>query len=327
MIPKIRQPINAIKHQSFVIRRFFQPFCLILFVILSSSCISDRKHHTPHADLIAFSYNRPMQLYALLESVKLLAPDFRKQAVIYRSDPEFDAGYAIVKHCFPSVHFYKQCHLNPGPDFKPLLLDLLFGEFGHGADYVVFAVDDIIVTDHIDLCKDIDKLNETRAYALYYRLASHLNYCYMSNSPQPVPLLKGLGHNYFTWNFSEGSGDWGYPNSVDFCLYRKEDIQEPLESINFTCPSNLEGNWAVLGTKNPVGLCCHRTKIINMPMNIVSEGSTCWGNRATHSFSANDLNRYFLEGFKIDIDSFYQVMNCSAHVDYTPDFIPRDSFP
>lgn len=291
---------------------------------LSSSCVSDKTHHTAHADLIAFSYNRPMQLYALLESVKLLAPDFRKQAVIYRSDPDYDAGYAIVQQCFPSVEFFKQCTNNPGPDFKPLLFDLLFGKFGHDAEYVVFAVDDIILTDQIDLCKDLENLQEAQAYALYYRLGSHLNYCYMLNVPQPVPSLTKFENDYFTWNFSEGFGDWGYPNSVDFCLYRKADIKPALESIDFSSPSNLEGNWARLGARNPIGLCCNRAKIVNIPMNIVSQAG--WGNRATHSFSTRDLNRYFLEGFKIDISPFYQVMNDSAHVDCIPDFIPRDDF-
>ncbi len=93
------------------------------------------------ADFIIFSYDRPMQLYALLESTTNFITGLNDIFVIYRtSDDNYEMGYQIIKEDFPHVHYIKQSD-NPQADFKPLTLQA----FQAGsADYIVFAVDDII---------------------------------------------------------------------------------------------------------------------------------------------------------------------------------------
>jgi len=272
----------------------------------------------PEADLIAFSYNRPMQLYALLESVEKRVSQFRKIAVLCRTDPFYQKQYALVKERFPEVSFVMQ---SDGNDFKPLLMKLLFGDFGKGTQYVAFAVDDIIVTDEINIQKGIEKIEQTGAYALYYRLGPHISYFYMLDRPQRVPPLLDVGNGYFGWKFDTAEYEWAYPNTVDFALYRKESLLEPFNRIDFKNPSELEGLWASLGCSNPFGLCERRAKTINIPINIVSQVG--WANRANHRFSTEELNQLFSIGLKIDIDQFYQVINSSVHVDWTPSFIQR----
>lgn len=272
------------------------------------------------ADLIAFSYNRPMQLYALLESVETRASHLRKIAVIYRTDSPFQKGYEIVQKRFPTVYFAKQS-IAPQTDFKPMVLDLLFGDFGNGADYVVFAVDDIILTDTVNLKEGIEILKETGAYGLYYRLGPNINYFYMLNRPQSPPPFTDAGKGYLSWEFEKAKDEWAYVNTVDFTLYFKGDLEEALKGIAFRNPSELEGHWAPLGTRKQLGICCQRSKMINIPLNIVAKVE--WVNRASHLYSAESLNALFLAGLKIDIEAFYQVLNRSVHVDYSPDFIPR----
>lgn len=269
------------------------------------------------ADLIAFSYNRPMQLYALLESVEKRVTHFRKLAVICRIDPSYQNGYATVQSRFQNVHFVEQSPSN----FKSILMDLLFGEFGQGADYVVFAVDDIIVTDEVDIREGIGKLEQTGANGLYYRLGSHINYFYMLDRPQKVPDLFEVGDRYFGWDLNKAEDEWAYPNTVDFALYPKGSIQSDFNQFDFSNPSELEGYWGTLGCKKQLGLCCNRAKVINIPLNIVSKVG--WMNRASHRFSSEDLNLLFSIGLKIDIDQFYRVLNTSVHVDYIPAFIRR----
>lgn len=283
---------------------------LFLFFIFSKIVCQE-------ADLIVFSYNRPMQLYALLESVQKRAVGFREIAVISRIDSIYEKQYEMIQRDFPDIHFVRQSNV-PKEDFKPLLMSLLFGR---DASYVVFAVDDMILTDEIDIERGISKLQETGAYAVYYRLGSHIDYFYMLDRPQKVPPLLDVGDHCFAWEMNKAEYEWAYPNTVDFALYRKKDVQEALCQMDFTNPSELEGLWAMMGTRNQLGLCYNRAKTINIPLNIVS--TMGWDNRASHRFSPEILNRLFSSGLKIDIDKFYRVMNKSVHVDYIPDFVRR----
>jgi hypothetical protein len=291
-------------------------FCLFILILcqLSFSNIESAEqqlemHNNSQCDLIIFSYDRPMQLFALLESVENHAQHIRKIAVLCRISPSFEKGYKIIRQRFPDVHFVQQSNQNPKSDFKPHLLELLLGNFGEGADYVAFAVDDIIITDKLDFREGIRKLQETTAYGLYYRLGKEIDYCYMQRSYQTVPSLLDVGDGYLTWEINTAQGDWGYPNTVDLTLYPKDAIQEDILSAHFTYPNDFEGHWATSGNK--VGLCFERPKMVNVCINTVSE----FRGRDDGHFSAQRLNRLFLKGQKIDITPFYHMMNRSPHIE------------
>lgn len=272
-------------------------------------------------DLIVFSYNRPMQLYALLESLEKLAKNIHKIAVLARVDRSYEAGYQIVVQRYPYVHYIRQSETNPRSDFKPLVMDLLFGAFGDDARYVMFAVDDIIVTDDFDVSEGIRKLQQTGAYGLYYRLGRHIDYSWIINRYQGIPPLNEEGDGYFSWQFKTGVAEWAYPNTVDMTMYRKDEIENAFQLLDFTYPNDLEGYWASIRNLEGKGICCHRAKIINIPANAVQTG-TC--NRiATHPHSSQELNRLFLNGYKIDTDHFYRIVNNSVHVDYALKFVLR----
>jgi glycosyltransferase involved in cell wall biosynthesis len=270
-------------------------------------------------DLVAFSYNRPMQLYALLESLQKHVTGLRKIGIIYREDDSFVSGYDLVKKSFPEVVFFKQSNERPKEDFKPLVLEATFGEFGKGASYIVFAVDDMIITDKIDIQKGIKDLQEAHAYGLYYRLGKHIDYCYTQDYVSGVPELIEVGNGSFAWQFKQGSGDWNYPNSVDLVLYNKNDIKQVVEGMKYTFPNNFEGEWSKHADANKIGLCYERAKMVNVTMNFV----TSFRNRATNSYLVEELNQMFLEGLKIDIDSFFHIMNRAPHTDVDPQFVTR----
>ena len=271
-------------------------------------------------DVVVFSYNRPMQLFAFLESVSKNVTGLRKTVAIYREDDNFISGYNFVKNAFPDVHFLKQSNDKPKEDFKPLVMDSVFGKFGEGVNYIVFAVDDIIITDKIDLADGVLSLQETGAYGVFYRLGKHVDYCYMLDQEQGIPPLIEVGNRCLAWQFSKGKGDWIYPNSVDLVLYAKKDIKDCIEPLKFTFPNDFEGYWARYADANKIGLCYERAKMVNIPMNIVSTNQ----NRAAHTYSAEELNTMFLEGLKIDIAPFYHIMNRGAHADLQPQFVIRE---
>lgn len=270
------------------------------------------------ADMVIFSYDRPLQLYALLESVEKYMQGIGEIVVIYRaSGDQYLDAYALVGNSFPRIRLVVQGE-NPREDFKPLTIDAVFNT---PSQYVIFAVDDIVMTDHVDLSKCIMLLEHTNAYGFYLRMGGNLNYCYTMNQPQKVPGLGWITGDVLGWTFSHAECDWAYPNTVDMTVYRKEDIEPFFRNLDYKGPNTLEGNWASYAgpIMHRIGLCFHNSKIVNLPLNRVQNE---WHNRSME-ISAAELLQKFQEGLKLDIAPLFQIRNRSAHMEYQPTFIAR----
>lgn len=267
-------------------------------------------------DLVVFSFNRPLQLYAFLESVQKYISGLSEQVVIYRSSSSnFEAGYEQVRLAFPSVRFVRQGD-NPKEDFKPLTMRAIFGT---PSSYVVFAVDDIIVKDYVDLTQCTAAMKKTGAYGFYLRLGQEINYCYMMNDAQGVPDSIDCGNGIHAWQFEKGKYDWKYPNTVDLTVYKKAEIRERLSQMKFTNPNTFEAQWAQKADMRKVGLYFTSAKMINIPVNLVNTSS----NRHMNSFSVEELLEKFKAGLKIDITRFHQFPNCSVHTEAEIAFTER----
>jgi hypothetical protein len=273
---------------------------------------------TRKADLVVFSYDRPLQLYAFLESTKKYVSGIGQLSVIYRASSQaFNDGYEVVRADFPQAMFYLQGS-NPAQDFKPLTLKALFES---PAPYILFAVDDIVVKDTVDVGRCIDALETYEAYAFFLRLGKNLNYCYAMNQAQPVPHLKKEEEDIFSWQFSQSLLDWRYPHTVDLTLYRKKDIEGAFKTLSYATPNKLEGAWSnqagrVLARK---GLCFASSKMVNLPLNRVQHD---YQNRAM-SISPQELLAQFNAGKKMDSAQLHCIDNKSAHMEYVPTFVDR----
>ncbi len=271
-----------------------------------------------NADLVIFSFDRPLQLYALLESVEKHMQGIEDVYVIYRaSNQEYADVYQEVESRFEQAYYLKQGN-NPRADFKPLTLQ---ASFNSKSDYIIFAVDDIIVKDAIDLSADIDLLEQTNAYGFYYRLGKNLTDCYSLNRRQPLPALQEVADNVFAWRLGGASCDWGYPHSVDMTLVRKQDIKADYYTMSYYHPNTLEASWAGRAGKvrNRLGLCHEQSKIVNLPLNRVQNSHQ---NR-NMEIPASELLDIFKQGKKIDISCVYQIDNKSAHWPMAPSYIER----
>ena len=270
-------------------------------------------------DLVAFSYDRPLQLYALLESIDLNLTGLNKETVIYRaSSDEFEAGYQLVKKAFPHVIFKTQDHRNARIDFKPLLLQSMF-DSASKARYALFAVDDIVVTRPIDLTLAAEQMEDNHAYAFFFRLGLNIDHCYMTNTPSGVPRGFQFEPNLFSWKVGEGKGDWNYPNNVDLTLYRKEDIRPFFLYYPYTFPNDLEASWAQLARGDARGICYTESCMVNIPMNVVSS----FRNRQMSYKTTKEFLELFKEGYKMDIAPLQGLKNNSPHFEVTPEFILR----
>jgi hypothetical protein len=275
------------------------------------------KASQPKVDLIIFSYDRPLQLYAFLESTEKYVTGLGKTIVIYRSsNQDFHDAYDKVQATCAWAEFWEQ-GLNPQVDFKLLTMKALNTT---SSSYVVFAVDDIVVKDFVDLAECAKILESTGAYGFYLRLGTHLTECYSCSAKQSLPYLERIGNDVLTWTLGRAPYDWGYPNTVDMTVYRKADVVKDLNSFHFANPNTLEGNWSVFSGRvaQRKGLCFTETKIVNLPLNRVQN---LYQNRNMQSFTPQELLVSFNQGLKMDIQPLFKIKNLGAHMEYIPIFV------
>lgn len=271
-------------------------------------------------DLIIFSYDRPMQLYALLESIKKHIVGFESISIIYRSSSQdYDVGYDRIKNEFENVHFIRQ--KNGGEsDFKPLLIQILYAG---KSPYVFFGVDDIIVKNDVDLRVCVRALKNYGAYGFYLRLGTHLTKCYSLHKDQPLPVsMTSIGENMVLWTFKDGFCDWHYPHSVDMTIYAKKDIVDSCVKLDYSNPNTFEDRWSRCTSSvwDKKGLCFTDSVIVNIPINCVQ---SVFKNRNMNQWSIEQLQQMFNAGLKIDITPLASLRNESCHIDYSCTFVER----
>ncbi len=282
-------------------------------------------------DLVIFSYDRPLQLYAFLESVEAYLTNPHKIHVIYRcTDDRFDTGYDKVFKRFRYVTPHKQGK-NPQKDFKKLVVKSVFSKESK-SPYIMFAVDDIILTDKVDLTECTEALKKYKGWFFSLRLGKNItkNTLALTQSLEPVhtgvPNGKDLKNGVYTWKFTDPSaqGSWNYPNSTDVTIYRKKDVKRFFKKAKYTNPNTMESEWHWnWQPKNKKGLCFQSSKAVNLPLNVVNP----YWQSANINISTWQLLEKFENGNKIDIGKFYKIDNYAPHMPYEPTYIPIDQAP
>jgi len=311
--------ILSLSNQAFGQSVFAQPSYAAM--LKQHVSISDKKEPNVKIDIIAFSYDRPLQLFAFLESVYKYLDNSNDIVVMYRvSNDAFNDGYGSVKNAFPEVVFYKQDADEPYGQFKPVLLDIILNKTS--GDFVLFGVDDNIVTDYIDLKECAQLIEETSAYGFYFRLGKNITQCYTLRVSDAfaLPPFEEVQSGVYSWQFDQGLYDWDYQNSVDFNLFKKSEIIDELEDMIYYTPNSLEAVWSRRRDRTRRGLCFEHSRMVNIPLNIVQEGKT---DRNMGMLSTKELLEEFNFGFKIDVDGLYQFNNSAPQIHYVPKFIVR----
>jgi glycosyltransferase involved in cell wall biosynthesis len=272
------------------------------------------------ADIVIFSFDRPMQLFACLESIQKYIKNLDHISVIYRiTSDQYEHSYTLLKAAFPQVEFLQQ-RVEPINDFKALVQKACFDP-NHLSKHILFSTDDIIVKDEVDIARCIESLDKTKAFGFYLRLGLNINNCYALSSKGSVQKYFELNSSLVAWQFKYGEGDWNYPNTVDMTLYRKKDIQEALAKMEYSNPNELEGNWAAkYADFDGVGLCYSVSKIVNLPINLVN---SVVQNRHGSQWTKEKLEDLFEKGYKIDILPFHQIVNNAPHAEYDLNFVKR----
>jgi len=254
-------------------------------------------------DAMIFSKNRPMQLHALLASIKKhtnLSPE--SITVLHNYDEDFQEGLSAVKEKHRGVNFLQEINFT---DQVKTFLKL-------GSKFCVFFVDDMIVKDDIDFnvpCSILETNPQIINFSL--RLGTHLHHCYPVNSSQSVP-DGTVRSGFFIWDWKNSQLDWNYPFSVDGHIFRRSELEGWSSHLSFSRPNNFEEsmqqikNFFVLPS---LGCCYVTSKVFNMPLNRVQNDVK---NRA-ENISVESLNTLWLEGKELDIDKVYKFLNIGAH--------------
>ncbi|MEC8881801.1 MAG: hypothetical protein VX737_00775 [Pseudomonadota bacterium] len=312
---------------------------ITLVLIIFFSHFQVQAINTKPVDIVIFSYDRPIQLYALLESIEQnITPkdSYNLHILVRASNEDFIKGYQLVSHRFPSAkYFYESNNAIQGklPKFinnlnlismplEKLFYDATFNTSISQSPYVIFAVDDIIVTDRINLKKDIETFEKQQAYTLSYRLGLNIKETWTINKVTTIPEFDKIQSNMIQWNFDQDKeGDWNYPNSFDFHLYRKSDIVMNLKmpKSRWRNPNTMESTWANRTIANTRAIAHRKSKIINIPANDVSENAM----RSIQGLDTGTLLKIFLAGYKIKSEQFQGHTSKAAHEEIKYTFIER----
>lgn len=264
-------------------------------------------------DLVLFSYDRPLQLYAALESIQKHLAGSVSCTLLYRcSDSRFEAAYKEVLALFPHVRSMQQSD----KDFKPLLEEILFSSTN---EYVLFCADDLVLKEPVDLelCKRM--LEKTGAYGFYLRYGRNIQHSYIESKPLALPKSAELGGGIFAWDLRRGEGEWGMANNFEMSLYRKDDLKGCLQELSYKNPQTLQEGWARRLPEKAIGLYFEQSKMVNLPLNSVQAS----GRPNMNYMTAEELLLKFNQGLKIDIEPLFQVNNPAPHYEWAPELIAR----
>jgi hypothetical protein len=307
-------------------KKFLQ-YNFLFLSIFSCNIFSAQESDNDKADLIVFSYDRPMQLEAFLRSTKKLVKNLGDVSIIYRTSSErFNNAYLL---CFSSFIDWKNLRLikqgeNASQDFKQLLIQCLKNT---KHKYLMFAVDDIIVKDNFDVADCIKQIEKNNACGFYLRLGKNISECYTEGIQTPMPEHKEVDKGVYQFGFRHGKGDWGYPFSVDMTIYEKGKILPAICKHNYTNPNWLESalhinEWFYNQDKTHKGLCYETSKIVNIPLNIVQKDVVS----RNMGVSNQDLLEKFEQGMRINIDQLFRINNKAPHIEFNINFMNQFPF-
>lgn len=254
---------------------------------------------------IVFSMDRPLQLYALLESYFRHCTDPAPLTILFKANSsDYKKGYEEVKRYFKDmpIKFVKE------DSFRNNLITIIKNI---SSKYLFFLVDDNIFKSKFSFADYVLKPNAEK-YILSLRLGKHLNYCYTRSISQKLPKFKEEG-KFISWNMRASEADWKYAFSVDGHIYLKAEIAAMVNLLSFKAPNSFEASMNVFRYIfwRKKGLCYPESIILNLCLNKVQdENENISGN-----FSPSELIKIWNMNNKIDINEFNNIRNKSAHLE------------
>lgn len=274
-----------------------------------SNDMGSKPQSAPRTLAVVFSKDRPLQLDGLLESLRMNRDDVGSAElhVLYKaSTPAFAAAYRRLGNEHRNVVLHREV------DFKADLIGIV-----GGADHVLFLVDDTLFLGPLSLAATVEVLErDPTCLGFSFRLGRNTKYCYTLDKPQRVPAFEELGSGLFTFDWTLGEHDFGYPLEVSSSLYRCSDLLPVLRDLDFENPNTLEARLAESAVRfqlsRPRLACYERSVAVSIPANLVQ---TAWVNRVNGrpDLSTDALAARYDEGERLDTERYQGLIATACH--------------
>lgn len=296
----------------------------IIGILISVFCLQGlnaaESNASVGADVIVFSYDNPMQLYALLESIELHVTGLNSIQVIYRaSDDTYKKAYQQIWQQFKNVRYRKLLGSLGEFEFKRQVISSMIES---KSKYVLFAIDGVMVKESVNLNLCCKWLEQSDAYAFYLRLGKNITFSGALNCAQSTPDFISTQDGVCQWQFNKSSCDWNTIFDCEMTLYRKDDILRFVIGYNYGSPDELLTcfNYNHDNLLARSGLCFSESKAVTVIRYIAS-----W-NAYRYRFpylTAKEMLEKFEVGFKFDVSTL-SVTNTSTQIEYIPCYTLRN---
>lgn len=286
--------------------------------------------------IIIFSFNRAMQLEALLHSLRMhWSGTPHRVSVIYNTTKDdFQKGYEMLAAEYSHVEFIKETsrsqryhlrdYLHPynwlklakyphvryqRSDFR----DLLNESLRHSeCNYTMFLTDDSAF--FTDVCLTQEQLAFIDQAPRQHQISLRLG---LNNAQKPTSILQ-QSDGTIRWRFSNhpDGRSWGYRFSVDAHIYATSIMRSLLGQIIFSNPTTLEAHIndyvQKVGLLNE-GLSLGIPYILSFPINMVQQIA----DNESLGVSEEKLNHEFIQGYRLE----YQIPPQSPLFQVYPEYI------
>jgi hypothetical protein len=276
------------------------------------------------------SYNRPMQLHALLESITLhdKANLLANIHVRYQGTTTALAnGYVHVKNneAFRHIDFKNKSPNGLGYDMLEVMGNSSYKYF------VVITDDSLFYRDFTLPYEELDRAMTDDINHLSFRLGYNTEVIDYTN-PIEKHFLK-INNQFFPnllqFNWTNHTNHYGYPCALDGTLFNRVDILNyTLQSVGasfdyrkWECKVN---ELICQPLSKPYALCFEQSVLVNSPNNMVSDGPYC-KNGEVHKYTVEELNSKYLAGEKIDIRAIDSDSIVSVQQELPLKFIKNDA--
>ena len=207
---------------------------------------------TLQSDVIIFA-ETPEKLAQLLKSLETYVTGIDRIFVMYRPlSHEQSDNYNTIKTLYTDVEF---CLISDHRSNFSTALFEIYNKIQNS--YILFAKGDAQFQKPLSIDECINALEETSAYAFYFKLNAHDG----KEAYKNLPLVE-YNDAVRAWNFALARDRWASANSLDLVLHKKSDsLNVMLQSHYDLTPNGLEAIWANEGNLDRLGLCFNESYV------------------------------------------------------------------
>ncbi len=175
------------------------------------------------AESIILSSDNAQELKRLLESLEKHIEGLAHINILYQATtPAMMQAYTALEKKHASYNFIM---LN-NESAHDALLSLLLGTH---QDHVLLALDNVYLTQHINLTACILELERTHAYGFYFNFDPIKNPFYFTSIQKENIPSQQINTELYAWKFN--CGKYALYNNIDMTLFRKQDLIARLQTL------------------------------------------------------------------------------------------------